>query len=73
MEEKIRAKLEELRTGLQSHGGDLEVDSIEGTLVKLRLKGACSGCPGAMMTLKQGIESTLREEIDDKITVEPVT
>lgn len=73
MEEKIRAKLEELRTGLQSHGGDMDVVSIEDTLVKLKLKGACGGCPHAMATLKQGIEATLRESIDDNITVEQVT
>ncbi len=72
MEEKIRAKLEEMRPALQSHGGDLEVDSIDGTTVKLKLKGACGGCPHAMMTLKQGIEAALREEIDENITVEQV-
>ena len=72
MEEQIRAKLEELRTALQSHGGDMEVESIEGTTVKLKLKGACGGCPHAMVTLKQGIESALRQEIDKNITVEQV-
>jgi Fe-S cluster biogenesis protein NfuA len=72
MEEKIRAKLEELRESLQSHGGDLEVDSIEGSLVKLRLTGACGGCPHAVRTLKQGIEAALREGVDDSITVEQV-
>lgn len=72
MEEKIRAKLEELRTFLQSHGGDLEVAEINGKNVKLRLKGACGGCPHAMVTLKQGIETTLRDEIDKSITVEQV-
>lgn len=73
MEEKIRAKLEELRSALQSHGGDLELDSIDGKTVKLKLKGACSGCPGAMMTLKNGVEAALRESIDDELTVEQVT
>ena len=72
MEEKIRAKLEELRTALQDHGGDLEVDTIENTTVKLKLKGACGCCPHAMQTLKHGIEAALREEIDPNITVEQV-
>ena len=72
MESKIRAKLEELRTALQSHGGDLEVASIAGTDVNLKLKGACGGCPHAMITLKRGIESALRDEIDEKITVHQV-
>ncbi len=73
MEERIRAKLEELRTNLQGHGGDLEVDSIEGLNVKLKLTGACGACPHAMITLKQGIESALREDVDENITVEQVT
>jgi len=70
MEEKIKAKLEELRKSLQSHGGDLELQSIIGTVVKLKLKGACGGCPHAMVTLKRGIEAALKEQIDPKITVE---
>ena len=72
MDEKIRAKLEELRKMLQADGGDLEVVGIEDKLVKLRLKGACGGCPHATMTIKQGIERILREQIDETITVEQV-
>lgn len=72
MEEKIKATLEELRASLQSHGGDLELKSITGTVVKLKLMGACGGCPHAMMTLKRGIEATLKEKVDPKITVEQV-
>jgi Fe-S cluster biogenesis protein NfuA len=70
MEERIRAKLEEMRGMLQADGGDLEIVEIKGKNVKLKLKGACGGCPHAAMTLKQGIESALRDEIDDEITVE---
>ena len=72
MDEKIRAKLEELRAMLQDDGGDLEVAGIEDKLVKLRLKGACGGCPHATMTIKQGIERILRESIDPDIVVERV-
>ncbi len=72
MEEKIRQRLESMRGMLQADGGDLEVVSIEGTLVKLKLKGACHGCPHASMTVKQGIERTLRAEIDPAIVVESV-
>jgi Fe-S cluster biogenesis protein NfuA len=72
MEEKIRAKLEELRRMLQADGGDMEVVSIQGPLVRLKLQGACGGCPHAAVTLKQGIERILREEIDEQITVEQV-
>lgn len=72
MEDKIRAKLEEIRGLLQADGGDLDIISIEGTTVKLRLKGACGGCPHAMATLKHGIEAMLRREVDTAITVERV-
>jgi len=72
MEEKIRNRLETLRTMLQEDGGDLEVVSIEGKAVKLKLKGACGGCPHATMTIKQGIEKILRDEIDKDIVVERV-
>jgi Fe-S cluster biogenesis protein NfuA len=72
MSEQIKAKLEELRGMLQADGGDLEVVSIEGKNVKLRLRGACGSCPHATMTIKQGIERILRESIDPEILVERV-
>jgi Fe-S cluster biogenesis protein NfuA len=72
MEEKIRAKLEELRGMLQADGGDLEVVSIAGKKVQLRLVGACCGCPHATLTLKRGIERALQEEVDKSIVVESV-
>lgn len=72
LNERIQAKLEELRGMLQADGGDLELVSIEGKTVNLRLRGACGCCPHAMMTLKSGVERVLREEIDPEITVERV-
>jgi Fe-S cluster biogenesis protein NfuA len=68
MEEKIKEKLEQLRGMLQADGGDLELVGIEGKTVTLKLVGHCGSCPYAMMTLKQGIESALRE-IDPEIAV----
>ena len=70
MEEKIKALLEDLRKMLQEDGGDLELVSIEGNTIKLRLKGACGCCPHAMSTLKNGIERVLREQISPDLTVE---
>ena len=70
MEEQIRARLEELRGFLQADGGDMEIVSIEGKVVTLKLRGACGCCPHAQMTIKDGIERILREEIDPEITVE---
>ena len=71
MEEQIKAKLNELRTGLQADGGDLELVKIEGKVVYLKRVGHCGSCPVAMMTLKQGIEAGL-QTIDPEITVERV-
>ncbi len=70
LHDKIRARLEELRVYLQNDGGDMEVVSIEEKVITLRLKGACGGCPMATVTLKDGIERTLKEEIDPDIVVE---
>ena len=72
MEEKIKAKLEEIRGMLQADGGDLELVKIEGKSVFLRLRGACGGCPHAQMTIKNGIERMLREAVDDGLVVERV-
>ena len=72
MEEKIKELLEALRISLQNDGGDLELVKIEGKQVFLKLKGACGTCPHAQMTLKQGIERVLREQISEDITVERV-
>ena len=72
MEQQIKDKLEELRKMLQADGGDMELVAIEGSTVKLRLTGACGGCPHAAMTLKQGIEGALRDTVDPEIVVERV-
>ena len=70
MEAKIRAELEGLRGALQADGGDMEVVSITGPNVLLRLKGACGGCPHATMTVKMGIQRILREKVDSSIVVD---
>jgi Fe-S cluster biogenesis protein NfuA len=63
-ETKVKAIIEAIRPNLQSHGGDVEFVSTEnGKIVKVRLQGACSGCPGAKMTLKMGIERLLKGKI----------
>ena len=70
--QKITARLEELRVHLQADGGDLEIVAIEGKTVKLKLRGACGGCPHAAMTIKGGLERILRDEIDPEIEIERV-
>ena len=62
MKEKIEAALEQLRVPLQMDGGDVElVEVCDDGVVKVRLTGACAGCPMSQMTLKVAIEQNLKE------------
>ncbi|HXV22237.1 MAG TPA: NifU family protein [Desulfuromonadales bacterium] len=64
MKEKVQAALELVRPALQADGGDVElVDVTEDGVVSVRLKGACGSCPMSTMTLKMGIERTLKEKV----------
>ena len=74
MKEKIEAALNKIRPMLQRDGGNVElVDVEEDGIVKVRLQGACAGCPMSQMTLKNGIERILKEEIPEVKSVENVT
>ncbi len=65
-EEKVKEVIEAVRPNLQSHGGDIEFISAEAdNTVKVRLQGACSGCPSAAMTLKMGVERMLKEQVPE--------
>ncbi len=70
MEEKIKEELAEIAKMLQNDGGDCELVKIEGKTVYLRLQGACSGCPHAQQTLKNGVEAILKANVDPEIVVE---
>lgn len=73
LKKRVEEVLGKIRPLLQRDGGDLElVDVLPEGIVKVKLKGACSGCPGATMTLKNAIESTLKEEIPEVKSVEQV-
>jgi len=63
MRKEIEAALEQIRPNLQADGGDVELVEVKDGVVKLRLRGACSGCPMATMTLRQGIERLLKEQV----------
>ncbi|HSV26309.1 MAG TPA: NifU family protein [Sedimentisphaerales bacterium] len=63
-EEQVKGVITSVRPMLQRDGGDVEFVSIEpDNTVKVRLQGACRGCPGAKMTLKMGIERLLKEKV----------
>ena len=72
MKEKIQMALDKIKPMLQADGGDVELVEVENGTVKVRLKGACSGCPMSQMTLKNGIERFLKEEIPEIESVESV-
>jgi Fe-S cluster biogenesis protein NfuA len=73
MFERVAKVIEEIRPFLQRDGGDVElVEVTANNVVNVRLKGACGSCPGAMMTLKGGIEKTLKEKIPEVASVERV-
>jgi len=72
MREKVQAVINEIRPLLQADGGDIELVNIEDGVVKVRLRGACAGCPGAQMTLKMAVERKLKEQVPEVERVEPV-
>ncbi len=65
MKEKVEKVLEKIRPMLQRDGGNVELVEIDGTVVKVRLTGACHGCPMSQMTLKAGIEKIIKQEVPE--------
>lgn len=65
MKEKVEKVLSKIEPNLQADGGDVELVNVKAGVVTVRLKGACGGCPMATMTLKNGIERVLKEEIPE--------
>jgi Fe-S cluster biogenesis protein NfuA len=65
-EKKVKEVIDSVRPALQGHGGDIELVGVgEDKTVRVRLQGACSGCPGARMTLKMGVERMLKSKVPD--------
>lgn len=73
MLEKVQKVIESLRPMLQADGGDVElVEVTDEGIVRLRLTGACGGCPMSTYTLRMGIEQKLRKEVPEVKGVEQV-
>jgi Fe-S cluster biogenesis protein NfuA len=73
MREKVETALNDVRPHLQADGGDVElVEITEDGIVKVRLKGQCSGCPMAQMTLQNGIARRIKELVPEVKGVEAV-
>ena len=73
LKEKVEQALNIVRPSLQADGGDVQlVDVDEKGVVKVRLTGACGGCPMSQMTLKNGVERILKEAVPEVVSVEAV-
>lgn len=72
MEKEVEKVIEELKPALQRDGGDIELVSAKNGVVKVRLQGACAGCPMASQTLKYVVEEKLKERVKDFKKLESV-
>ena len=72
MLEDVKKALDEIRPSLQADGGDVEFVEMDGDVVKVRLQGACNGCPMATITLKNGIEAIIKKRVPGVASVEAV-
>jgi len=65
MQDKVEGVLDKIRPSLMADGGNVELIAVDDGVVKVRLTGACGGCPMATLTLKMGIERILKQEIPE--------
>lgn len=72
MREKVEKAIEEIRPNLQADGGDIELVAVENGVAKVKLKGACAGCPMSTMTVKWGVEKFLKQRVPGITQVETV-
>ena len=72
MRENVEKALQKIRPALQADGGDIELIDVRDGVVRVKLTGACGDCPMSQMTLKQGVERILREEVPEVKGLEAV-
>ena len=65
IEKKVNDALAEIKPQIQADGGDIELVAIENETVKVRLRGACVGCPMSALTLKQGVERLIKARVPE--------
>jgi Fe-S cluster biogenesis protein NfuA len=65
MQDKVKEVLDKVRPALQRDGGDVEFIGVNDGTVKVKLTGACAGCPMSTLTLKNGIERILKQEVPE--------
>ena len=72
MKERVAEVINRIRPAIQMDGGDIELIDVVDGIVKVRMVGACHGCPSAAMTLKMGIERAIKAEVPEIVGVEAV-
>ncbi len=73
MKERVQAAIDKIRPMLKADGGDVELVGVsDDGIVQVRLQGACAGCPMSQMTLKNGIERVIKQEVPEVKSVESV-
>jgi Fe-S cluster biogenesis protein NfuA len=72
MRENVEKALQKIRPALQADGGDVELIDVVDGVVKVRLTGACGGCPMSQMTLKMGVEKVIKQQVPEVKSVETV-
>ena len=72
LKERVEKSLDTIRPALMADGGNVELVDVVDGIVKVRLQGACGTCPSALMTLKQGIEVRVKEDVPEIQEVEAV-
>jgi Fe-S cluster biogenesis protein NfuA len=72
VEKRVQAALAEIKPQIQADGGDIELVAVENNVVKVRLQGACAGCPMAALTLKQGVERFIKQKVPEIQSVEAI-
>ena len=72
IEKRVQAALAEIKPQIQADGGDIDLVAVEDNTVKVRLRGACVGCPMSALTLKQGVERIIKQKVPDIQSVEAV-
>jgi len=73
LNQQVQDALDKIRPALQRDGGDVElVEVTDDGIVKVRLQGACGGCPMSQMTLKMGIEKVVKQSVPEIKSVEAV-
>ena len=65
IEKRVQAALAEIKPQIQADGGDIDLVAVENNIVKVRLRGACVGCPMSALTLKQGVERIIKSKVPE--------